>query len=290
MKITDYIKSVFGDLIEDRKAKHKQKMLIHTDDDQMVVEALPLDSDNSNIDIKAVVTNMDDPEEMAKVVENNIHEIIKQDNVRDILLHLKDDDIAAILEQNQDVLRKQKKIRNAIEAIANNEKKLRELFKNISYITDLELARILGTLRPEPTLQRSEMIEQQKIKVVSMKILEHMVKHGGAWHIGELTSTFKETSKLGVLDLCLMTLKGYNEEKKGNITSKAKTKLAVDLLRLTKIDASVKFKVLDKYTEDELLTPDENAEVKLQMEKERLKMEETERERQKKDMKDNERI
>lgn len=279
MKLLDYVKNVFGPIIEKNQVKRKEKMLIQTNDDKMVVDALPLDEDNSRIDIKSIVENMESPEEMAKVVENNMDEIIQQDNVKDILLHLKDDDIASILEQNKDEFRKEEKIRNAIEAIGNNEKKLRALFKNLTYITDIELSRILSTLRPEENAMSEQMIEQQKVKIVSMKILEHMIKHGGAWHLGELTTSLQENSKLCVLDLCLNTIKDYETDKKQNLGSRAKTKLVTDLLRVTNVESATKFKIIDKYVDNDLITLDEKAEIKLQMEKERLEIEENERQK-----------
>ncbi len=101
-----------------------------------------------------------------------------------------------------------------------------------------------------------------------------MIKHGGAWHLGELTGCLQESSKICVLNLCLDTIQKYESEKKESLDSKAKTKLTIDLLRVTKVESQRKFDLIDRYVKRECLTTEEGKKVKAQMERERIEMEE----------------
>ena len=281
MKIFDAIKQSIMDKINERRAKHMQHLLIKTDDDQKVVDALPADQNNSNIDIKAVVANMEEPENMREVVVNNLSEIIEQDNVRDTLKYLNDNDVLKILEENNKQLRKNEKIKFAIEAIGNNDKKMKAVGENLRELNDYDLARILDTLKPEKDENRREKIENQKIKLVSMKILEHMVNDGGVWHIKELTSSLKQESKLAVAKLCFGSIDGYEKDKKRKLGSQAKVKFMVDLFRATEVSYDQKIEAL-KMFENKGLNSDEIAKIKGEMEKERAKKETEEVKRQEK--------
>lgn len=270
MKFTDKIL----EKIDKGKAKHKQKVLIKTEDDQLVADSLPSEEDNSNIDIKEIVQNMTDPEIKAEVVKNNFEEIIEQNNVRDTLKLLNDDDVLKLLEENKEELKKQEKIKFAIEAIGNNDKKLKTVTKNIKNLTDIELANILNGLKPEKKPERKEIIEQQKIKIVSMKILEHIIKHGNAWHLGELTSCLNAQGKIAVGDLCIDSIDSFEKNKQKNINTKVKTKFLLDLYRTIDIDYDKKMNKMDKYESDGILTEEESCFIKSEMERERIEKEE----------------
>lgn len=279
MKILDKVLGKLAKKLEKREAKRKQKLLIKTDDDQFVADALPSDEDNSAIDIQKVVEHMESPEMMAEVVKNNLGEIIEQDNVRNTLQHLDDETVETILNENKEVLRKQAKMKFAIEAIGSNEKKLKSIFKNMKNLTDIELAQLLNGLQEDGTEEQQKSLEEQKIKAVSMKILEHMIKHGAAWHLEELTNCLQEDSKLSVLNLCLGTIHDYEKDKDKTLGSKAKTKLTLDLLRTAEVDSQVKFELLDENVKNGFLSKEECEEVKIQMEKERLELEEEQRQK-----------
>lgn len=280
MKVFDNFLHKVTQMIEKCKAKRKQKKLIKTQDEKLIVETLSPQEDNSKIDIKEVVEIMENPEHKVEVVENNFEEIMKQNNVRDTLKHLPDNEILRLLDEHMDKLKKQEKIEPAIKAIANNDKKLKATLENVVNLTDLELARIFETLKPEASEEKNQEIEQRKVRIVSTKILRHMIQHGGAWHLSELTQTMQEKSKLDVLNLCLNTLYNFEKNKGRSLEEKAKEKFVIDLLCLTQIDSKTKLDLVEAYAEDGLLTKGNKDEIKIQMEKERLRKEEYERSKQ----------
>lgn len=242
MKILDIIKQLYVRA----KAKHRQKVLIKTEDDTLVVEALSADEDNSAIDIHEVVRNMDNPQNMAEVVENNLEELIEQDNVKSTMKYLNDADILRILNENNKELVKNKKIKLAIEAIGSNDKKIKAIVKNLESLNDCELGKILETLKPERQEKRKAELEEQKISIVSKRILRHMINNGSAWHLAELTENLQEVSKLSVADRVLETIGEYEKDrdKKKHITSSAKIRLVVDLFQLTDLPYAEKEKTL----------------------------------------------
>lgn len=267
MKILDIIKEPY----RKAKAKHTQKVLIKTDDDKLVVKALSADEDNSAIDIHAVIKNMDNPENMAEVVENNLEELIEQDNVKSAMKYLNDGDILRILNENNKELVKNKKIKLAIEAIESNDKKIKAIVKNAASLNDCELSKILETLKPEKQEKRKAELEEQKISIVSKRILRHIINNGGAWHLKELTETLEENSKLSVAERCLETISEYEKDrdKKKHITSSAKVRLVVDLFELTNLPYATKEETLINLL-DKGLTSGEIKEIQDIIEQERV--------------------
>lgn len=267
MKILDIIKEPY----RKAKAKHTQKVLIKTDDDKLVVKALSADEDNSAIDIHAVIKNMDNPENMAEVVENNLEELIEQDNVKSAMKYLNDGDILRILNENNKELVKNKKIKLAIEAIGSNDKKIKAIVKNAASLNDCELSKILETLKPEKQEKRKAELEEQKISIVSKRILRHIINNGGAWHLKELTETLEENSKLSVAERCLETISEYEKDrdKKKHITSSAKVRLVVDLFELTNLPYATKEETLINLL-DKGLTSREIKEIQDVIEQERV--------------------
>lgn len=280
MKVFRSIKEPFIRIRNNYKARHKQKLLVKTNDDKLVVKSLPAEKDNSAIDIRTIVKNMDDPEEMAKVVENNLEEIIEQDEVKNTLRYLDDSDVLRILNENNKKLQSNEKIIFAIEAIGGNEKKIKAVIKNLEFLNDCELAKILETLKPETERRRKIEMEEQKIKIVSKRILRHMINNGGAWHLKELTETLEEKSKLLIAQRCLETIGDYEKghDVKKHITSAAKIKLVVDLFQLTSLPYEKKKETLDEMLNNGL-TQQEIKLIEGKMAEERIKKEQAERER-----------
>ena len=58
MKITDRI----NDWVDDIKAKRLQRILVKTNNEAQIVNALPPDKDNSKVNIHKVVKSMENPE------------------------------------------------------------------------------------------------------------------------------------------------------------------------------------------------------------------------------------
>lgn len=253
-----------------RSDKIMEKKLIKTDDDEIVVETLTSENDNSGINIKAVVQNMENPENMATVVENNITEIIEQDNVRSTLVFLNDDDVARILEENKEELKKQKKMKYAIDAITSNQKKLKVTRENLKSLTDMEVSDILNNLKPDKSEEAKNKTEEQKIKIVSMKIIEHLVKHGSVWHLDEMLRSLNEKSKLTVADLCITSINNYEKNKKGTISSTAKINFVTDLLKYTDIDYDKKINIMKDYQSNKVLKYEECTTIMDTLKKEKI--------------------
>lgn len=281
MKLWDWITSPLVKAKEEHQMKQKEKMLIRTEDDQVVVEALPAEEDNSAIDIHKVVANMENPENMAEVVENNIPELIEQNRVKDTMKHLDADDAFKILDENRKTLTEHDKIKNAIEAIRSNSKKLKALVKNAGSLDDCQLAEILESLKPEDDAKKRAKIEEQKIVIVSNRIIKNMKKWGGAWHLRELVQSLEEESKLEVIIITLDAVDRYAkyEDEKKSITSNGKVKLVVDLLELTKLPAERKRETLDSLVGNGL-TVEESASVLVKADASKAEKEQKEIEKQ----------
>lgn len=264
---------------EKRMAKRKEKLLIKAEDEELIVNSLPAEEDNSRIDIQKIVQNMEDPENMAEVVVNNLEEIIEQDNVKSTLKHLPDETVVEIVEENVDELHEQEKLEFAIRAIRDNDKKLEMANKNLTNLTDLELAQIFEELNPPSSQERKEKIEAEKIRIISKKIMQHMIEFGSAWHLAELTDSISDASKVKVLDSCLTVMKDYQENGKRKMDSSAKTNLVVDLLALTAFEYDRKTEVIEQYVNKRMLTQEEERTIKNDIEKQRIRQEKKEAQR-----------
>ncbi len=255
MKILNTIKGLTTKV----KAKHMQKTLIKTEDDKFIVEALPAEEDNSAIDIHKVLKNMENPETMAEVVENNFEELIGQNHLIDAMKYLNDNDLLRIVNENNKKLEKNEKIKLAIESIDCNDKKIKAIIKNLESLNDCELGKIFETFKPEIQKNRKEELEEQKINIITKRILRHIINNGGAWHLNELTRTLEESSKLTVINRCLITVNQYQKERdyKKHITSNAKIRLVTNMLLLTEISDSKKQEILNDYLKDGSLSSDE---------------------------------
>ena len=278
MKIIDRITEKLTRKRQNYKAKRKEKLLIKTDDDELIAKSLLAEEDNSAINIHKVVETMENPDSMAEVVKNNLDEIIEQDQVRHTLKRLEDEAVLNILEERAEELKEQGKMAFAIQAIDDNDKKLEAIKRNLEHLTPLETATVLQSVE-EKNVNR---IENQKIKTASEQILRMLVEYG---HISQLDihemafSLEKEASKLLIIKLCLAKVCSYDQIKKKNITTKAKNKMVCDLLRVTNIKTSEKYKFLIDLLQNELLTQEdcENIMQELKEEKQRKANEEKER-------------
>lgn len=279
MKILDKIKRPFVRIKEKHMAKRKEKLLIKTADDELVVNSLPAEKDNSGIDIQKIVENMENPENMAEVVINNLPEIMEQDKVKDTLKNLPDEEVVEIVEENTDELHEQAKLEFAIRAIGDNDKKLKTANKNLANLTDIELAKILDDLKLETKQERREKIEEEKIRIISKKIMQHIIEFGTAWHLAELMSTVSDGSKIKILDSCLAVMQDYKKSGKRQISSSAKTDLITDLLNLTSLEDDEKDKLIKKYIKKKMLTQEEETMRKNKIERIRMKQEKAEAER-----------
>lgn len=282
MNIIDKFLNKMMTTTEKHRDKHKQKVLIKANDDNMVVEALPEDKDNSGINIEKVVKSMDDPESMIEVVKNNLGEIIEQNTVRDTMQNIPDEAVVEILEENKKELKEEGKIAFAIQAIEDNDQKLEVTQENLDSLTVMETATILNSLEEEAEEKRAKKIENKKIKATSEQILRLLVKYGHVSEIDidQMVSTLKdESSKLVIAKLCLAKIAGYDECKRKNITSRAKTKFTYYLLKITNVEMSEKHTLLKDCTENNWLDVEESKLIECDLIKEKARLEKLERER-----------
>lgn len=281
MKISQKIKNFLKTAKENREMKRKEKLLIKTDDEELIVDSLPAQQDNSGIDIHKVVGTMQNPENMVEVVKNNLPEIMIQDRVKDTLRKLEDESVVEVIEKGKEELTEQGKIALALQAINDENKRLEVTEKNLEYLTTLETATVLGTVEESQEDKKARKIENKKIKTASEQILRMLVKYGyvNKLDIKEMAYTLKEeSSKLAIIKLCLAKIKEYDAVKKRNITTKAKNKMVYDLLKETKIGASEKFQFLkESLLEKKLLTQEEHEGILQIFETEKREKEEREK-------------
>ena len=177
-----------SDIVQKVKRRKIQKKLIKSDD-ETVIQSLTEDLQDLEINMPLIVANMENPKKMAELVETNLDKIIQQDNVKDTLKYLKDEDIHRILEEKQKVLKEQQKIIFAILSIKENQRKLKVTNKNLNSLTDFEVQRIFQSLKPETQVDKIEEMENRKIEIVGKKIFENIKKYGTAHHLMELTES-----------------------------------------------------------------------------------------------------
>ena len=149
MGIVDRIRKKYRETREKYRAKQKENKLLKTKDDELVVNMLPAEEDNSKIDIHRVVKTMENPENMAEVVKNNLEELMKQDVVKDTLKHLQDEAVIDILQENKKDLEQQGKMALAIQAIDDPNKRLEIVEDNLKHLTPLETATVLKTVEEQ---------------------------------------------------------------------------------------------------------------------------------------------
>lgn len=239
----------FTDWIEQYKVNKLQKMLIKTEDDQKVIDALPSDEENFAYNFPKVIGSMQETENKLEVVNNNIDEIIAENVVRDTLKKLENDKaIKKILIQNKETLEQHNKIKNAIEAIKNNESKLKLTQDYIASLEDCEILTIFDTLKPTKNEMEKQNVESMKIEIISKKIIYHIKIHGYVWHLDGFTYGLNDRAKLSILNNCIkkINLENYNSNKE-NIHHESKNKFIFDLLRLTEMKDSKKFLILEEF-------------------------------------------
>lgn len=237
------------------KTFRKQRKLIKSDDDSMIIESLPLDEDNSALDIKKIVSSMESEKEMAKVVANNISELIAQDNVKDTMKYLRDEDKSTIVKRFKDELKDEDKLINAIESIQDSNKKLELTYQNLTYLTDFELAKILNGIKKQEAEKIDIKMQARITKIISKKVICNMIKYGSAWHLSELTESLDDEHKKSIFECCI---KGINEyEQSENKKFSGKNALVGYFYSSRIID-------LDECKEKEILTKSEINEIKEQ--------------------------
>lgn len=280
MGIVDRIRKKYRETREKYRAKQKENKLLKTKDDEFVVNMLPAEEDNSKIDIHRVVKTMENPENMAEVVKNNLEELMKQDVVKDTLKHLQDEAVIDILQENKKDLEQQGKMALAIQAIDDPNKRLKIVEDNLRHLTPLETATVLKTVEEQ---RKEKKIENRKIKAASEQILRMLVQYGhiSQVDIRELTLSLKEeSSKLAIIKLCLAKINQYDIDKKKNITSRAKTKMVYEILKITNLTMEEKIKFLkESVQEEELLSGSECVDIKQDLEQENVRLEEEEKDR-----------
>lgn len=280
MGIVDRIRKKYRETREKYRAKQKENKLLKTKDDELVVNMLPAEEDNSKIDIHRVVKTMENPENMAEVVKNNLEELMKQDVVKDTLKHLQDEAVIDILQENKKDLEQQGKMALAIQAIDDPNKRLEIVEDNLKHLTPLETATVLKTVEEQ---RKEKKIENRKIKAASEQILRMLVQYGhiSQVDIRELTLSLKEeSSKLAIIKLCLAKINQYDIDKKKNITSRAKTKMVYEILKITNLTMEEKIKFLkESVQEEELLSGSECVDIKQDLEQENVRLEEEEKDR-----------
>ncbi len=283
MRIFDKITQLFVTAKEKREAKRKEKLLIETDDDELVVNLLPAEKDNFHIDIHKVVKTMQDSGNMTEVVKNNLEEIMVQDKLRDTLKELEDAHVLEVIEESKETLQEQGKIVLAIKAIDDKEKRLEATEENLKYLTTSETASVLSSVKESHETKKARELEHKKIKLASEQILRMLVKYGHVSQVDikEMIATLQEeSSKLTIIKLCLFRIKEYDSYQKRNITEEAKCKMVYNLLKMTDVDISKKYKFMnDSIMKTKLLSFSESNTVMQKLESDKNKQEKEERER-----------
>lgn len=255
------------DVVDELQAKILQKKLIKTNNEEKIVNALPPDKDNSKVDIHEIVKSMENPKTKLEVVSGNIEEMIEQDVVRDTLRYLPDKSVETILKENKEKFAQYKKMKNAIQAIKSNERKLNLTEEYSRTLNDIDLVEIFATMKPEQDSQKQELLEQKKVRIIAKKIVEHAKKHGAVWHIGELTETLRDRSKLSVLNLCL-----------GEIAdASVRVKFVGDLLRVTNVSYKKKSIVIKECKAQKLLTGEDEERIRAQLQADKARKERIQR-------------
>lgn len=251
------------DVVDEMQAKRLQRKLIRTNNDEQIVDALPPDKDNSKVDIQKIIKSVENPEIKLEVVSGNVKEMIEQDVVRDTLIHLPDKSVETILKENEEKFAQYKKMKNAIQAIKSNERKLNLTEEYLRTLNDLDLMEIFMTIKPEANREKQEVLEQRKIKIIAKKIVEHVRKHGAVWHIRELTESLRDRAKLSVLNLCL-----------GEIAdASVRVKFVGDLLHVTNVSYKKKNIIVKECRTQELLTGEDERKIKAQLQADKARRE-----------------
>ncbi len=257
MEIVNKIKN----LIRMIKAKHKEKLLLKTKDDELIVSELSAEQDNSGVNIHKVLTTMQTQEGKEEVVQSNLEEIMEQNKLKDSLKDLEDTSVENVIEGKKEKLVEKGKIAVALHAIDDVDKRLEVTTGNLEHLTAQETAELLRTIKETPEEKKAKKIENKKIKTISEQLLRTLVRFGYVSEVDiiEMAYTLKEeSSKLAIIKLCLAKIDEYDIVKKKNITAKAKNKMVYDLLKETKIELFEKWMFL-KYSllKEGLLTREE---------------------------------
>lgn len=245
------------------KDKIKTAILSKIKEPTKVIDDLLSKQDNSNINIHRVVKSVDNTEQRYEVIDKNMKEIVEQNSVKNTLKHLPDESIMKLLNKKRKILGKTGKTKNAIEAIKKNKNKLKAMEENIKALSDFDIQEILKNLNPEKDDENGDMLDEQKRKIVSMKIFSHIANEGAVWHLKELTEELREESRISVLEMCLETIHVFEDDKDEKIDSNVKIKMTLDLLNLTDQNYEEKIKKVEEYVDEKrTLTEREGREVK----------------------------
>lgn len=196
-------------------ARLLQKFRITTiskmDDSDKVKKIKKLKQDE---ELKSIILSIEDRQKRAKAFRENLHKIDDKDVIKKIMPTLKDDDIINILDTKEKYLDNKKRnvLYSTILGIDNPQKRMKSVKQHIRHLSDFEVSDLLSDLKDT---DNSSKISNEKIDIISTKIIQNYIHSGFIMHIKELLECLpSDEDKLCVIKKCL--------EKNNNIKSRIK--------------------------------------------------------------------
>lgn len=166
-----------------------------------------LESDKNDYSVNQVVKKIKNPELKAKVAKKYLDQIIKENDVRNVLLQLPEGVVLSIVDKNSDVLLKNSKLGFALQAIPDNKTKIDRLSKYTGSLMDLEVRDVMRSLLPEEDPNVARDLERKKIQILANKMLENIKQFGTTMHLREMLSCLDDASGKDLLTVTLRTFK-----------------------------------------------------------------------------------
>ena len=186
--------------VETVKKNIQKRKILKLDDTDKVYGVKKLEEDEN---IEEVILSIDDKHTRAKALEKSIDKIESKDVLKRIVKTLKDDDLLKLLNKKVKYLENEDRniLYTTISSIDNPEKKIRTIRKFIKKLSDFEISDLLASIKEK---KGENKFENEKIDIISLKILHNYIASGTVMHIQDLMMCLNDkSSNIKVLEKCL---------------------------------------------------------------------------------------
>ncbi len=204
-------------IIRKWKVKKEIKKILNSKDIEKVESVKDFDKDEN---LENIILSIQDKGKRAQALQKAIHKIDDKEILKSIIPTLKDDDILKILERKIEYLDNEDRniLYTTINGIDDPQKRLPEIKRFYKHLSDTEVAGLLDAIK-DKNLNKKESkskkktssleginseIENEKINIVTNKIILNYINSGTLIHMNELLGCMQlDTSKVKVVEKAL---------------------------------------------------------------------------------------
>ena len=208
------------------KVKREIKKILNSKDIEKVESVKDFDKDEN---LENIILSIQDKGKRAQALQKAIHKIDDKEILKSIIPTLKDDDILKILEKKIEYLDNEDRniLYTTISGIDNPQKRLPEIKRFYKHLSDTEIAGLLDAIKDKNLNKKvsknkkqtssvegiNSEIENEKINIVTNKIILNYINSGTLIHMNELLGCMQlDMSRVKVVEKALEQEKKLQEK------------------------------------------------------------------------------